>query len=114
MIDSISSVAVTVRNGKKALEWYTSKLGWKAHSSEGHWITVGPEGSSFVIHLCETDELEPGNTGIVLRTKNLESEYGRLTRLGVKFSKPITKAAWGTFAVLVDPDGNEYQLEPSE
>jgi predicted enzyme related to lactoylglutathione lyase len=114
MINSIGSVAVTVKNGKKALEWYTSKLGWRAYSTEGHWITVGPKGSDFVIHLCETDELEPGNTSIVLRTKDIDSEYNRLTKLGVRFPKPVAKAAWGTFAVMVDPDGNEYQLEPSE
>ena len=30
--------------------------------------------------------------------------------LGVKFTQAPTKEPWGTFAILVDPDGNEFVL----
>jgi predicted enzyme related to lactoylglutathione lyase len=33
-----------------------------------------------------------------------------LTRKGVNFTQKPTKEHWGTYAMLADPDGNEFWL----
>ena len=59
MIKKIIDVAVMVSDAGAAAKWYNEKLGFKISSSDGHWVTVSPEGSQTVIHLCE-GKLEPG------------------------------------------------------
>jgi len=110
MIKSIGSVAVTVSDGEKAAKWYEEKLGFEVRGSEGHWITVAPKGCETVIHLCKTEPLEPGNTGIALYATDVEATYKELKKKGVEFSEELKKESWGTYAMLKDPDGNEYWL----
>lgn len=114
MIESVGSIAVTVSDAKKAVEWYREKLGFELRDSEGHWVTVAPKGWKTVVHLCQRKILEPGNTGIGLYTKDLEATYGELKSRGVEFTQELKSEPWGTFAMFKDPDGNEYWLLPSE
>ncbi len=104
------SVAVVVSDGKKSAEWYKEKLGFEIRDSMDHWITVAPKGSKLVIHLCEGDELEPGNTGFGFYVKDVKKEEDALRKKGVEFPKPTKKEPWGTQAAFKDPDGNEFWL----
>jgi catechol 2,3-dioxygenase-like lactoylglutathione lyase family enzyme len=106
----LSSMAVVVSDGKESARWYSEKLGLEVRDREGHWITVGSKDASVVIHLCEGDELEPGNTGIAFLSKDVTKEHKALEAKGVRFTRPVTKESWGTFAMFADPDGNEYWL----
>jgi len=110
MIESVGSIAVTVSDAKKAAEWYREKLGFELRDSEGHWMTVAPKGWGTVIHLCQTEELEPGNTGIGLYTKELDATYRELKSKGVEFTQELKREPWGAYAIFKDPDGNEYWL----
>ena len=124
MIDiKLATVAVTVsRPAKKAAEWFRDKLGFEINGEiDGHWVVVGPKDKTGTtkgpwsgIHLCETDELDPGNTGILLLTPDIETTYQELKTNGVKFTKELTKEVWGTYAIFADPYGNEYWLMPIE
>lgn len=105
MISKESSVAVMVSDAKKSAAWYKEKLGLEASTGEGHWVTVGPKGAKWKIHLCE-GELEPGNTGIGLYSDDLKKEVAALKKKGVKFAQDYTKTQWGEMAQLEDPDGN--------
>jgi lactoylglutathione lyase len=113
MITEIVDVAIVVSNGKKSLKWYTEVLGLDAKSTKGHWITVAPKGSKTVLHLCEGDELEPGNTGIALLTDNIDKTYKELKAKGVKFPHPPGDDGWGVYAQFEDPDGNIIWLNPA-
>lgn len=104
------SVAVVVSDGKKSARWFKEKLGFEVRDEMDHWITVAPKGSELVIHLCEGDELEPGNTGFGFYTKDVAKDEAVLRKKGVKFTKPTKKESWGTYAVFADPDGNEFWL----
>lgn len=104
------SVAVVVSDGKKSAQWYKEKLGFEVRSGDGHWITVAPKGSEMVIHLCEGDELEPGNTGFAFYAKDVAKEEAALRKKGVAFTQPTKKQPWGTQAAFADPDGNEFWL----
>ena len=109
MLSRSVSVAVVVSSGKKAKEWYTKTLGLIGEG-ESHWITVRPRGSDIRIHLCESKELEPGNTGISFYCKDIEKEVKKLKEMGVKFTREVSDRGWGKFAMFTDPDGNEFWL----
>jgi len=111
LIKRISSVAVVVKDGKKAAQWYKSKLGFEVKESEGHWITVAPKGSRGPeLHLCESKPLEKGNTGILLFADDLQKTYQELSRKGVKFTRKPKDEGWGEYAMFSDLDGNVFWL----
>jgi catechol 2,3-dioxygenase-like lactoylglutathione lyase family enzyme len=117
MIRSVGSVAVLVSDAQKSKKWYVEKLGFTVESDEEHWVTVGPSGSSTLLHLCETDSLEPGNSGITLRTDNLDATYKALKQKGVEFARELAPSEWDAnmkYAMLKDPDGNEFWLVASD
>jgi uncharacterized glyoxalase superfamily protein PhnB len=104
MISKEFSVAVMVSDAAKAAAWYRENLGFET-STEDHWVTAAPKGSSWKLHLCE-GELEPGNTGIGLYTDDLQQTVADLKKKGVTFAMDYTKTEWGEIAQLTDPDGN--------
>lgn len=104
------TVAVVVRDEKKAVKWYTEKLGFRHVSKFDSWHTVSPRESSVEIHLCPDSEPEKGNTGMMFLTKDIEKEVAALKKKGVKITMPVTKESYGTFAMFADPDGNEFWL----
>jgi predicted enzyme related to lactoylglutathione lyase len=112
MIKSIMDVAVVVSNAGKSAEWYKEKLGLEIRENEGHWVTLGPKGSTVVLHLCETKPLEKGNTGIAFYVDDLDKTYEELSSNGVEFTTKPKKTEWGSYAMFNDPDGNEFWLYP--
>lgn len=106
----IGSVALVVSDGQKSAKWYQEKLGFELRDKEGHWITVAPKGTDLLLHLCEGEELEPGNTGFAFYVKDAKKEEDALRRKGVEFSEPVHKTSWGTYGMFKDPDGNEFYL----
>ena len=110
MIKSIASIAVVVSNGKKSRQWYEKMLGLEVRDVEGHWITVAPKKSKQVLHLCESKTLEPGNTGILLLSDDIDAQYKDMKKKGVHFTQKLTKADWGSSAKFSDPDGNVFWL----
>jgi lactoylglutathione lyase len=103
-------VAVVVSDAKRSLAWYTQTLGFVEKSNHDHWVTVAPKGANVVIHLCEGEQLEPGNTGIGFTSKDVAKEEEALRKKGVEFTQPTKKEDWGTFAMFKDPDGNEFWI----
>ncbi|MHB1867635.1 MAG: VOC family protein [Nitrososphaerales archaeon] len=114
MISKISSFAVVVRDEKESAKWFREKLGFEVRSRHGHWVTVVPKGSRGpVLHLCKTKPLEKGNTGIAFLTADLQKEYERLSKKGVKFTYKPRDDGWGMYSMFKDIDGNAYWLMPS-
>jgi catechol 2,3-dioxygenase-like lactoylglutathione lyase family enzyme len=115
-----ASVAVVVSDVDKSLDWYTTHLGLDVIDREEHWVTVGRKGRPGLLHLCQPTEgdprsqLEPGNSGILLLLpgREFEKNCATLKQRGVEFAEEPTKTAWGTYAVVRDPDGNEHMLMP--
>lgn len=104
MLSNEFSVAVMVSDGKKAAAWYKEKLGFET-SIEDHWVTAGPKGGQWKLHLCE-GKLEPGNTGIGFYSEDVKNTVDELKKKGVTFAMDYTKNEWGEMAQLQDPDGN--------
>jgi len=107
---TFSTVAVVVRDERKAVKWYAEKLGFRHVSKFPHWHTVSPRGSNVRIHLCPDSKPEKGNTGLMFVTKDIEKEVAALEKKGVKITMAVTKESYGTLAMFADPDGNEFWL----
>lgn len=108
MVSKNVSAAVMASDAKRSAKWFKEKLGFVI-STEGHWVTVWPKGSTAKVHLCE-GEVEPGNTGIAFYCADPKKEAAQLKKKGVEFAKDVTVESWGTYALIKDPDGNEFWL----
>ena len=104
------TVAVVVRDEKKAMKWWKEKLGFRVVTTWPHWVTVAPRGTNVRLHLCPDSRPEKGNTGYLFGTKDAKREEARLRAKGVKITRPVTKEDWGTIFWFADPDGNEFQV----
>ena len=117
------SVAVAVSDRKKAAAWYTKMLGFRVFTDDPeHWTTVVDRSGNFLLHLCEVGgkpgkrppRSEVGNTGILLVTDQpFERACAALKNKGVRFSMPPKEMPWGWVAKILDPDGNEFWLNPA-
>lgn len=115
-----------VDDQEKALKFYTEKLGFekKADFSAGsyRWLTVvsgedkdGPEiqletNASPVAKAYQTGLREQNAPALLLNVSNIEVDHERLSKLGVKFTMPVTKTKGSRIAVLDDTCGNLIQL----
>jgi len=104
------TVAVVVRDEKKATKFWKDKVGFRVVTSWPHWVTVAPRGSNVRLHLCPDSRPEKGNTGFLFSTTDAAKEEARLRKNGVKISQPVKKEEWGTTLRFLDPDGNEFQV----
>jgi len=72
---------------------------------------VAPPGDRFVLHLCEGfGAPEPGNSGVAFVTDDFAALTARMEELGVEFTEPPHREAWGSVAKFADPDGNIFWL----
>jgi catechol 2,3-dioxygenase-like lactoylglutathione lyase family enzyme len=116
---TVVSVAIGVSDRRRALGWCTKTLGLDAIDQVDHYVTVGRRGKGGLLHPCPTSEYDPsiplekGNAGIQLSLPgDFPAACATLAANGVKFRHPAEKAAWGWWAMVEDPDGNELTLTP--
>ena len=136
MISGVGSVAILVRSAVKSAEWYHDKLDFEIVAKEGHTVFVKPKGSQYpLLHLCEEcdswEEDKPGGrTGVwfscgeinlqrreklgrvlpASSPEDVEKTYDELKKRGVEFSEELTTTDWGKYAIMKDPDGNEFEI----
>jgi len=122
----IKVTSVMVDNQDKALKFYTEILGFIKKTEiplgEHKWLTVvSPEAPDEVELLLEPMGIEAAkvfqkalySAGIPLTAFNvddIQKEYERLEKLGVKFSMKPTKMGPATLAVFDDTCGNNIQI----
>lgn len=122
----IKVTSVMVENQDKALKFYTEILGFikkrEIPLGEHKWLTVvSKEEPDGVELLLEPMGFEPAKvyqkalyeSGIPLtqfNVDNLDSEFERLKKLGVKFSMAPTQMGPTKLAVFDDTCGNNIQL----
>ena len=117
----ISVVSVPVANQETAKCFYTEQLGMElitetTFGDHLRWIQVGPRGAQTSLTLVTWfDEMPPGSLrGLVLDCEDLQADYESLTEHGVRFLGPPAPQPGGTFATLVDPDGNHLSLRQAD
>ncbi len=118
MITNIKFVSIPVSDQERALDFYVNKLGFKVHTDqpfddEQRWIElrIGQSQTRVVLFTApgQEDRIGSAFNGAVA-CDNVEGTYRQLCERGVEFTTPPTKQDWGTFAMLKDPDGNEFVL----
>lgn len=125
----IKVVGIPVKDQEKALKFYTGKLGFikkrDIPMSEGNrWLTVvakeeqdGPE----LLLEPSPNNFEPAknyqkalyDAGIPytqFRVENVQTEYERLSKLGIEFSMKPTEMGTAKIAVFDDTCGNKIQI----
>lgn len=119
--------SILVDDQEKALQFYTSILGFVKKIDfpvgEYRWITlISPEGSADIELALEPNENPAARTfqqamfdqGIPLTSfgvDNVQSEYDRLSALGVVFRGGVNRADWGASAIFEDTCGNLIQIQ---
>jgi catechol 2,3-dioxygenase-like lactoylglutathione lyase family enzyme len=125
----VTLISIPVRDQEKALKFYTEKLGFLKKKDEplgggNRWLTLvskawqdGPEillepaPNHFEPAKVYQDALmEAGIPWTQFDVENVDSEYERLTKLGVEFSVKPTEMGTVKVAVFNDTCGNNIQL----
>ena len=128
----VTLISIPVRDQEKALKFYTEKLGFikkkdEPLGGENRWLTLvskdwqdGPElllepaPNHFEPSKVFQNALkEAGIPWTQFDVDNVDSEYERLTTLGVEFSVKPTESGNVKYAILNDTCGNYIQLVQS-
>jgi catechol 2,3-dioxygenase-like lactoylglutathione lyase family enzyme len=121
MIKAIKFVGVPVRDQQQALEFYTTKLGFRVvtdqpFNDQQRWIELGIGRSStgIVLFTPPGQESRIGTfTGISLVADDVKATWKELASRGVQFVQEPQEADWGTSAIFSDQDGNQFVLGSS-
>ncbi|MFO6431594.1 VOC family protein [Erythrobacter sp. W302b] len=118
MIIGVKFISIPSKDQDRALKFYTEKLGFKLitdqpFSPEQRWIElrIGNSETRFVLFTPEGDAEKLGQMfSGALACDDVEATYRQLSERGVTFETPPTSQPWGTFAVMVDSEGNRFVL----
>ena len=113
-VTGIATIAVSVTDQERALEFYVGTLGFEIRRDmpfgSARWLEVGPPGSGTTIALVPAGSGIP--LGIRLTTGDADADHSRLLTSGVDADADVTRmgsAAPPMFSVR-DPDGNTLVL----
>ena len=118
MIKGIKFASIPVRDQDRALEFYTKKLGFsiatdQPFNDKQRWIELKIPGADSRLVLFTPDGHENrigGFQPIAFYSNDVKKTYDELTSRGVEFAGPPQTADWGSSAILMDPDGNQFVL----
>jgi len=116
MIKQIKFVSIPVRDQKRALDFYTEKLGFtiitdQPFDDKQRWIELRvPKAETRVVLF--TPDGEEKRIGTMMNMSyecdDLAKTYQELKRRGVEFEGPPKKQPWGTYAMFRDSEGNRF------
>jgi catechol 2,3-dioxygenase-like lactoylglutathione lyase family enzyme len=118
MIKGIKFASVPVRDQDKALEFYTTKLGFKVITDSPfdetqRWIELGlPRAETRLVLFTAAgqERMIGGFMNITFMADDVEAAAREMKAKGVEFVQEPTKADWGTAAIFKDLDGNTFVL----
>lgn len=118
MITSVKFVSVPTLDQDRALAFYTEKLGFRVITDQPfgpdrRWIelAIGNSGTRFVLFTPPGEEGSVGGRfSGALACDDVEATHRQLRTRGVEFESPPARQPWGTFAVMLDSEGNRFVL----
>ncbi len=118
MIKGIKFISVPVRDQDRALEFYTTRLGFAVATDQPfddkqRWIELRIPGANTGLVLFTPDGHEDrigSFQGISFYADDVDATYHALAATGVEFTGPPQRADWGTAAIFKDPDGNTFVI----
>jgi predicted enzyme related to lactoylglutathione lyase len=122
MIKQIKFVSIPVQDQRRALDFYTEKLGLtiitdQPFDGKQRWIELRiPKAETrIVLFTPEGMEGRVGSfTGISLECDDLDRTYAELTARGVSFDGPPQRQPWGNFVKFRDSEANVFVLSESK
>ena len=108
-------VNVFVRDFNRAVDFFQNKLNLKLNMREDAFGYASFDGRPISFALAQTDDaaLVGRHTGVGFIVDDIDATYRELVAKGVVFDSPPTKQPWGgILAMMKDPDGNIYYLDP--
>ena len=122
MIKQIKLVTIPVHDQKRALNFYTEKLGFTIITDQPmgknqRWIELRiPRAETRVCLFTPPGyENRVGTfTGISFDCDDVQATYAQLSARGVSFEGPPQKEPWGVFAKFKDSEGNSFVLSSSK
>lgn len=118
MIKGVKFVSIPVTNQDRALEFYTTKLGFRIitdspFNAAQRWIELGiPRADTRIVLFTAPgqDKMIGGFMNITFMTDDVEGTAKELKERGVEFVQEPKKNDWGTSAIFKDLDGNVFVL----
>jgi catechol 2,3-dioxygenase-like lactoylglutathione lyase family enzyme len=110
MITNVSKVVVPVDDQQRALEFWTTTIGFTAVRDDVYaderWIEVKPPHQDVMLVLSRRRSDET----LFFSCPDIEQTYAELSRRGVKFSLPPAGERFGAWALFEDNEGTQYVL----
>jgi predicted enzyme related to lactoylglutathione lyase len=117
MIKAVKFVGIPVSDQDRALDFYTSKLGFRVVTDqpmgEQRWIELRIPGADTEVVLFTPpghEERIGGFVNMAFTADDVQKTYEELTARGVEFVQPPKTESWGTASIFKDPDGNQFVL----
>jgi catechol 2,3-dioxygenase-like lactoylglutathione lyase family enzyme len=117
MIVHVKFVSIATVDQDRALAFYTEKLGFKLvtdqpFSDAQRWIElrIGNADTRFVLFRSDNGPSPGSPFNGALACDNVQKTFEELKARGVEFEGPPQEQPWGTFAIMKDPDGNQFVL----
>jgi predicted enzyme related to lactoylglutathione lyase len=117
MLTHVKSTCVYSTDVDRTIAFYTDVLGMEKRSDATmgpiRWVELAPVGAETVIAVASagypvySPEKVGGFSGLTLAATDAEATYARFKESGVRFLKEPETTAWGTQAIIEDPDGNQ-------
>ena len=126
MKQSITHIALVVKDYDKAIDFYTKKLNFSLiediyqPEQDKRWVVVAPPGSSgttLLLARASKPQQKPfvgnqtgGRVFLFLNTDDFWRDYNDMLAKGIKFVREPKKAPYGMVAVFEDLYGNLWDL----
>jgi catechol 2,3-dioxygenase-like lactoylglutathione lyase family enzyme len=124
MRQSISTIALVVRDYDEAITWFTDKLGFTLEQDfpvgKKRWVVIAPRGGAgawLLLARAEGPDQESrigdqtgGRVFLFLETDDFDRDHAAMTAKGVRFLESPRREAYGTVAVFEDLCGNKWDL----
>lgn len=118
MIKAIKFASVPVNDQDAAIEFYTTKLGFRVVTDQPfnehqRWIELAiPKAETKLVLFTPPGQEDRigGFTNITFVSDDVETTCRVLKTRGVEFVQEPQKQDWGTAAIFKDGDGNQFVL----
>jgi predicted enzyme related to lactoylglutathione lyase len=117
MLKKVAYVALLVTDQQKALDYYTTVLGFEKRAdfptpAGPRFITIGVKGQEFEFTLWPGTPAKIKNSAVyTVEVENCGAAFETLKSRGVSFEPDeVLEFPWGYAARFQDPDGNAFQV----
>ena len=118
MIRGVKFVSIPVRDQKRAIEFWTEKVGLRIvtdrpFDDKQRWVELGVPGNPVSLVLFQMqgwDDRIGKLMNVTFYSEDVPKTYQDLSARGVEFLQAPKKESWGTSAIFKDQDGSQYVL----